>query len=179
LWRLIGRTSGPIDPSDPNLLHSIKPTFPSWISFIQVVLANEEVHWTRHKPRGRAGRNSQGRPCLVVRPCLARVACCFQFLPKCVPAYEIHNITRGTLLVMKMCMKLVVYSSRTQGFDGQILVVRTVNTAAHVSSMLRPLTPLPNRSPRRAPLQTTGYLATCRACHRLLVRHRCPTSHLH
>jgi hypothetical protein len=57
LWRLIGRTSGSIDPSDPNLIHWIKPTFPWWISFIQVVPAGEEVHWTRHEPRGRAGRN--------------------------------------------------------------------------------------------------------------------------
>jgi hypothetical protein len=44
-----------------------------------------------------------------------------------VPTYEIHNTTCGTLLVLKMCMKLVIYSSRTRGFDGQIFVVRTVN----------------------------------------------------
>jgi hypothetical protein len=29
------------------------------------------------------------------------VARWFQFLPKCVPAYEINNTTRGTLLVLK------------------------------------------------------------------------------
>jgi hypothetical protein len=49
LWRLNGRTSGPIDPSDRYLLHSIKPMFPWWISFIQVVPAGEAVHWTRHE----------------------------------------------------------------------------------------------------------------------------------
>jgi hypothetical protein len=37
LWWLIGRTSGPIDPSDPNLIHSIKLAFPWSISIIQVV----------------------------------------------------------------------------------------------------------------------------------------------
>jgi hypothetical protein len=56
------------------------------------------------------------------------VARWFQFLPKCVPAYEIHSTTHGTLLVLKMCMKLAIYSSRTRGFDGRIFVVRTVNT---------------------------------------------------
>jgi hypothetical protein len=43
------------------------------------------------------------------------------FPPKCVPVHETFNTTRGTLLVPKMCMKLVVYSSRTRGFE------RTVN----------------------------------------------------
>jgi hypothetical protein len=70
----------------------------------------------------------QGRSCLLVRPCLARVERWFQFLSKCVPAHENHNTTRGTLLLLKMCMKLVIYSSRTLGFDGRIFVVRTVNT---------------------------------------------------
>jgi hypothetical protein len=49
------------------------------------------------------------------------------FSPKCVSAHENHNTTRGTLLLLKMCMKLVVYSSRTRGFDGRIFVVRTAN----------------------------------------------------
>jgi hypothetical protein len=40
------------------------------------------------------------------------------FPPKRVPIHENCNTTRGTLLVSKMCMKLVVYSSRTRGFDG-------------------------------------------------------------
>jgi hypothetical protein len=48
-----------------------------------------------------------------VQSCLAHVARWFQFLPKCVPAYEIHNTTCGPLLVLKMCMKLAIYSSRT------------------------------------------------------------------
>jgi hypothetical protein len=34
LWQLIGRTSGPIDPSDPTLIHSIKPT----VSLVDLVL---------------------------------------------------------------------------------------------------------------------------------------------
>jgi hypothetical protein len=78
----------------------------------------------------------QGRSCLVVRPCLARVAHWFQFLPKCVHAYEIHNTTHGTLLVLKMWMKLAVYSSRTWGFDGQIFVVRTVNKLPQAKCLL-------------------------------------------
>jgi hypothetical protein len=34
-----------------------------------------------------------------------------------------------------MCMKLVVYSSRTRGFDGQNFVVRTVNRNQRCPSM--------------------------------------------
>jgi hypothetical protein len=33
------------------------------------------------------------------------------FPPKCVPIHKNCNTTCGTLLVSKMCMKLVVYSS--------------------------------------------------------------------
>jgi hypothetical protein len=58
----------------------------------------------------------------------AHVACWSQILPKCVHAYEIHKKTHGTLLVLRMCIKLVIYSSRTRGFYGQNFVVRTVNT---------------------------------------------------
>jgi hypothetical protein len=43
----------------------------------------------------------------------------------CVPTKNV-NTTHGTLLVPKMCMKLV-YSSQTRGFDGRIFVVRIVN----------------------------------------------------
>jgi hypothetical protein len=50
------------------------------------------------------------------------------FPPKCVPIHKNCNTTHGTLLVPKMCMKLVVYSSRTRGFDSRNFVVRTVNT---------------------------------------------------
>jgi hypothetical protein len=107
--------------------------------FPQVVLEGEVVLRTRDAPRGRAGHTKQGRPhlpgrprlqgwsFLVVRPCLARVVCWSQFLPKCIPTYENHNTTHGTLLVLKMCMKFVINSSRTWGFDGRIFVVRTVN----------------------------------------------------
>jgi hypothetical protein len=107
------------DLSDPNFIHSNKPMFLWLISFIQVVPAGEEVHWIRDMPWDRCGRtwhgrpHLKGRPCLVVRPCLAYMACWFQFLPECVPAHKNHNTTRGTLLVPKMCMKLVVYASRT------------------------------------------------------------------
>jgi hypothetical protein len=57
---------------------------------------------------------------------LAHVACWFQFLAKCVPIYEIQSTTHGTLLVLKMCMKLAIYFSRTRGFDIRIFVVRIV-----------------------------------------------------
>jgi hypothetical protein len=63
-----------------------------------------------------------GRPCLVVRLCIAYVACWFQLFPKCVPTHKNHNSTLGTLLVSKISMKLVVYASRTRGFDGRIFV---------------------------------------------------------
>jgi hypothetical protein len=49
------------------------------------------------------------------------------FPPKYVPFHKNYNTTRGTLLVSKMCMKHVVYSSRTQGFDSRIFLVRTVS----------------------------------------------------
>jgi hypothetical protein len=100
------------------------------------------VFGTEDVTRGRASRTWQGRPhlpgrphqqgqsCLVVRPCLALVAHWLHFSPKCVPVHKICNTTRGTLLVSKVCMKLVVYSSRTRGFDGRIFIVRTVNTSA-------------------------------------------------
>jgi hypothetical protein len=39
-----------------------------------------------------------------------------------------HNTTHGTLLVPKMCMKLVIYSSWTRGFDSWIFIVKTVNS---------------------------------------------------
>jgi hypothetical protein len=35
-----------------------------------------------------------------------------------------------------MCMKLVVCSSRTRGFDGQIFVVRTVNKLHQAKCLL-------------------------------------------
>jgi hypothetical protein len=35
-----------------------------------------------------------------------------------------------------MCLKLVVYSSQTRGFDGQIFVVRTVNKLPQVNRFL-------------------------------------------
>jgi hypothetical protein len=68
LWQLIERTSGPIDPSDPNLIHSIKPTFPWSISFIQVVPMGEEVCWTNGVPQaGEATPGRAGRTCRAGR----------------------------------------------------------------------------------------------------------------
>jgi hypothetical protein len=58
------------------------------------------------------------------------------FPPKCVSVHENCNTTHGTLLVQKMCMKLVVYSSRTRGFDGRIFVVRTVNKLPQAKRLL-------------------------------------------
>jgi hypothetical protein len=139
LWRLIGQSGGPIDPSDHNFIHSIKPTFPRSISFIQVVHAGKDLIGTEDVVRGQvrphlAGpatparpSHLQGWPCLVVRPCLPRVARWFHFPPKCVHIHKNCNTSRGTLLVSKMCMKLFVYSSQTRGFDGRIFVVRTIN----------------------------------------------------
>jgi hypothetical protein len=77
-----------------------------------------------------------GPACLVVRPCLARVARWFLSPLKCVPIHKNYNITHGTLLVSKMCMKLVVYSSQTRGFDGRIFVVRTVNKLPQAKRLL-------------------------------------------
>jgi hypothetical protein len=145
-----------------------------WIVLFQILLGGEEVLWTRDEPWGRADRTCrvgrtcspagpggsvipcssgtcrphlQGRPDQVVRPCLAHVtrwfqfipkcvptyeihnttgvrSCLahvtrwFQFLPKCVPTYEIHNTTRGTLLVLKETCHTLLSQN----------VVRTVNS---------------------------------------------------
>jgi hypothetical protein len=104
LWRLSGRTSGPIDPS----LHIwIKPTFFSESCSSKYFLRERWCFGpgTSHGvgPSAHVGLVTPGG--LAVR---AHVACWFQFLPKCVPAYENDNTTRGTLLVLKMCMKLVI-----------------------------------------------------------------------
>jgi hypothetical protein len=81
----------------------------------------------------------------------------FQFRLKCVPTHKNYNTTRGTLSVPKMCMKLVIYTSRTQGFDGRIFVVRTVNTGdalcASLAALLPPLSSIASRkSPPTPPL---------------------------
>jgi hypothetical protein len=46
------------------------------------------------------------------------------------------NTTHGTSLVSKICMKLVVYSSWTRGFDSRIFVVRTVNKLSQAKRLL-------------------------------------------
>jgi hypothetical protein len=98
LWWLIGRRGGPIDSSDHNFIHLVKLTFPWSILFIQVVHAGKEVIGTEDVARGRCGRTRQGRPCLVVRSCLAHVAHWF-LPPKCVPVHKNCNTTHGILLV--------------------------------------------------------------------------------
>jgi hypothetical protein len=91
---------------------------------------------------GRCGRtwhgqpHLQGWPCQVVRSCLARVARWFHFPHKCVLVHKNYNTTHGTLLVSKMCMKLVVYSSRTRGFDGRNFVVKIVNKLPQAKRLL-------------------------------------------
>jgi hypothetical protein len=73
----------------------------------------------------------QGRPHLLVRTHLPGVAWWLVCIPKCIPASKNANTTRGTLLVLKTCMKLVIYPPRCWDFDGRKLVVRTVNISIH------------------------------------------------
>jgi hypothetical protein len=75
---------------------------------------------------GQGRPHLQGRSCLVVWSCLARVVCWSQFLPKCVPTYENHNTTRGTLLVLKICMNLP-YTPLEHKVYGRIVIVRTIS----------------------------------------------------
>jgi hypothetical protein len=49
------------------------------------------------------------------------------FIPKCVSASKNTNTTHGTLLVLKLCMKIIIYPSSFRDFDGRNLVVRTIN----------------------------------------------------
>jgi hypothetical protein len=69
----------------------------------------------------RAGRTSN-----AARTCLVSLG--DPFYPKCVPEGKNTNTTRGTLLVLKTFMKLIMYASCFQDVDGRKLVVRTVNT---------------------------------------------------
>jgi hypothetical protein len=100
----------PFDQTDISLVNLIHPSCAYWEGSV--------------RDRGRG--TGQGRPHLQGRPCLTRVAQLY-FSPKCVPTHKNCNTTHGTLLVSKMCTKLVVYSSQTRGFDSRIFVVRTVN----------------------------------------------------
>jgi hypothetical protein len=67
--------------------------------------------------------------------CLVWLGDSFLF-PKCVPASKNTNTTRGTLLVLKTCMKLVVYPPRFRDLDGQKLVVKTVNKLPQAEHLL-------------------------------------------
>jgi hypothetical protein len=58
------------------------------------------------------------------------------FIPKCVPASKNTNTTRGTLLVLKICMKLVIYPPRFWDFDGRKIVVRTINKLPQAEYLL-------------------------------------------
>jgi hypothetical protein len=69
-------------------------------------------------------------------PHLPGVARWLLFIPKCVPASKNTNTTRGTLLVLKTCMKLVVYPPRFRDLDGQKLVVKTVNKLPQAEHLL-------------------------------------------
>jgi hypothetical protein len=60
------------------------------------------------------------------RPHLPSMAQLLIFIPKCIPAIKNTHATRGTLLVWKTCMKLVIYPPHSQDFDGRKLVLRTV-----------------------------------------------------
>jgi hypothetical protein len=143
LWRLIGRRGGPLDPSHHNFIHSIKPTFPWSISFIKVMHTGKDLvgprmwHEAGAAALGKVGRTYRvGCTCRPAVPGGAAVpgSCVpVHFPPNCVPIHKNCNTTCGTLLVSKMCMKLVAYSYQTRGFDGQIFVVRTVNRAQAIS----------------------------------------------
>jgi hypothetical protein len=58
------------------------------------------------------------------------------FPPKCVPVHKNCYPTHGTSLVPKMCMKIIVYCSRTWGFDGRTFVTRTVNKFPQAKRLL-------------------------------------------
>jgi hypothetical protein len=64
--------------------------------------------------RGRVqGRpHQQGRPHLLVWPHVPGVVRWLPFYPICVYASKNTNTTRGTLLVLKICMKIVIYPPR-------------------------------------------------------------------
>jgi hypothetical protein len=51
----------------------------------------------------------QARQNLLARPHLPGVARWLLFTAKCIPASKTTNTTRGTLFVLKTCMKLVIY----------------------------------------------------------------------
>jgi hypothetical protein len=57
----------------------------------------------------------QVRPHVLVRPRLLGVVWWLLFYSKCVLAYKIYNTTRGTLLVLKICMKLIIHPSHFPG----------------------------------------------------------------
>jgi hypothetical protein len=74
-----------------------------------------------------SGRTSRAdRTSRAGRTCLVWLGDSF-LSPKCVPASKNTNTTRGTLLVLKACMKLVICPCHFRDFDGRKLVAKTVN----------------------------------------------------
>jgi hypothetical protein len=106
------------------------------------------ITWTRVVVGCRAGLTSKagctywsGRTSKADRTCWFGRACPVWpgdslFISKCVPTYKISNTTLGTLLVLKTCMKLVMYPPRFRDFDGRKLVVRTVNKLPQAKRLL-------------------------------------------
>jgi hypothetical protein len=114
-------------------LHSFDQTDVSLTNLVYPSCARREgSDWDRRRGTGRCGRAGHawwcGRAYLVWHV--------GSFHPKCLPVHKNCNTTCGTLLVSKMCMKLVVYSSRTQGFDGWNFVGRTVNKLPQAKRLL-------------------------------------------
>jgi hypothetical protein len=122
-------SSTPLDQTD------ITPALPIHIRRVCEMM----VTWTRDVAGCRADRiwwtlpHQQGRLHLMVWLCLLGVARWLLIYPQCVPAYKIYNTTHGTLLVLKICRKLVIYPSHFWDFDSQKFVVRTVNNITTIN----------------------------------------------
>jgi hypothetical protein len=95
--------STPLDKTDITSSHPIHP---------RCILGNDGHLDLSH---GRV----QGRPHLMVRPFLLGVTWWLTIYPKCAPTYKIYNTTRGTLLALKICMKLAIYISQFRDFDAK------------------------------------------------------------
>jgi hypothetical protein len=58
------------------------------------------------------------------------------FYPKCILVSKNTNTTCGTLLVLKTCLKLVIFPSHFRDFDGRKLVAKTVNKLPQAERLL-------------------------------------------
>jgi hypothetical protein len=120
-WRLDAFISGPVDPSASfhtfgSNRHNHNESYPFKVCLWKWSSPGLES-WQGAGPAAPAGLAAPAW-CGSVTP----------FYPKCVPASKNTNTTRGTLLVLKTCMKLVICLPRFRDFNGQELVVRIVNT---------------------------------------------------